>query len=55
MNMSQISGEQLNLQFSDGLPYATYRVRIFAYNIKRGRSYRGQMTSATYLSIPISK
>ena len=53
--MSQISGQQLDLQLSNGLPYAEYEVRIFAYNIKRGRAFRGPLTSQTYLSIPISK
>ena len=54
-NMSQISGQQLNLQFNDGLPYAIYEVRIFAYNIKRGRTFGGPLTTQNYLSVPISK
>ena len=54
-NVSEISGQQLNLQFSDGLPYAEYEVRIFAHNIKRGRTFGGPLTTQNYLSIPISK
>ena len=55
VNISQIPEEQLSMQFSNGLPYAEYAVTIFAYNIKRGRSYGGPLANRTYLSIPISK
>ena len=55
VNKSQISGEQINMQFNDGLPYAMYEVTIFAYNIKRGRTYKGPPTTTSYLSIPIGK
>ena len=55
VNKSQISGEQLNMQFNDGLPYAMYEVTIFAYNIKRGRTYKGPPTTTSYRSIPIGK
>lgn len=51
-NISPITGEQ---QFMTGLPYAMYNVSIFAYNIKRGRTYRGPLTNRSHLSIPIGR
>lgn len=52
---SQLPGEESIVVLPDGLPYAQYNVTIFAYNIKRGQRYRGQITDVQYLSIPISK
>lgn len=43
------------MQFMTGLPYAMYEVRIFAYNVKRGRTYRGPLTTGSHLSIPIGR
>ena len=54
-NRSSIFGDQLTVKFSNGLPYAMYEVRIFAYNIKRGRTYGGPLTKMSYLSIPIGR
>ena len=55
VNTSPITGEQLMMQFMTGLPYAMYEVRIFAYNVKRGRTYRGPLTTGSHLSIPIGR
>ena len=52
---SPITGDQLMMQFVTGLPYAMYEVRIFAYNIKRGRAYRGPPANTSHLSIPIGR
>jgi hypothetical protein len=41
--------------FVTGLPYAMYKVKIFAYNIKRGHSYRGPQVAENHLSIPIGR
>lgn len=43
------------MQFMTGLPYAMYEVKIFAYNIKRGRAYRGPLATTNHLSIPIGR
>ena len=47
--------QQMQMQLMNGLPYAMYEVSIFAYNIKRGRSYRGPQANKSHLSIPIGR
>ena len=50
-----VAGDQLIMRFMTGLPYAMYKVRISAYNIKRGRAYRGPQVTENHLSIPIGR
>ena len=52
---SAITEDQQMMQLVNGLPYAMYEVRIFSYNIKRGRSYRGPQTNESHLSIPVGR
>ena len=47
-----VTGDQLMMP---GLPYAMYNVMVFAYNIKRGRAYRGPQATENHLSIPIGR